>query len=148
MLKLGAARSRWDSFPSITCVLPVDLTRFTLQKIKRGQLQFYSVMPTGAHTTDQHRSSRVQHQKHSAHNHTRWCYTLHVLTCTSKWSVTDTTNSTQPTTNQVTIRFRENTAVLASSLLVSRLGPCSWFSLAPPYFNDSYILEWPLWDFG
>jgi len=67
MLKLGAARSYWDSFPSITCVLPVDLTRFTLQKIKQGQLQFYSVIPTGAHTADQHWSSRVQHQKHSAH---------------------------------------------------------------------------------
>jgi len=50
MLKLGAALLHWDSFTSITCILPVDLTRFTLRKIKQGQLQFYSVMPTGTHS--------------------------------------------------------------------------------------------------
>ena len=49
---------------------------------------------------------------------------------------------------QVTIKFRNNTAILGSALLVSRLSMCSWFSFAPPYFNNTSILDWPIWDFG
>ena len=66
----------------------------------------------------------------------------HTHTCTHAHTHTHTLHF------QVTIKFCNNTAILGSALLVSRLGPCSWLSLAPPYFNNTFILDWPIWEFG
>ena len=55
---------------------------------------------------------------------------------------------THTTHFQVSISFRRNQAVLGSSLYMSNVDSCSWFSLTHPFFDDSYIKQWPIWDFG
>lgn len=47
---------------------------------------------------------------------------------------------------QVSVSFQKNKAVVGSSLLIARLGTCSWVS--SDSFNSTYIYDWPVWDYG
>ena len=50
---------------------------------------------------------------------------------------------------QVSVSFQRNKAVLGSSLFISRLETCSWVSTtAEPAFNNTYLFDWPIWDYG
>jgi hypothetical protein len=45
----------------------------------------------------------------------------------------------------VTVRFTDNSATLGSAIYVSRLNTCSWFSRKPPFFNNTFLVDWPIW---
>ncbi len=48
---------------------------------------------------------------------------------------------------QVNVVFRNNKAVVGSVIFIYRLDTCSWYSAKSPFFNETYIRDWPIWIF-
>ena len=40
--------------------------------------------------------------------------------------------------------FTNNSVLEASAIFMTTAKQCSWITYAPPYFNDSSILGWPV----
>ena len=49
---------------------------------------------------------------------------------------------------QVSLSFKGNTAIVGPTVYINQLHLCSWYQLAPPYFNKAGVLRWPFVNFS